>query len=151
VTQRVCLSLLTLLALVGACRTADRREREIAAIESHLLAPCCWLQTLDTHQSPITTELRGEITRRVNAGESALAIEDDLVARYGDRLRAVPRESDFGWLTVVGIVAAVLAFGVAIHLGRRWTRRSQMPYVPPPPRADSRYEDMLDDELDDAE
>src|ERR1700690_4185349 len=59
-------------------------------LEGRLLAPCCWAQTLDIHGSDIATSLRREIRTRLKAGESADAIEASLVARYGEKMRAVP-------------------------------------------------------------
>ncbi len=64
-----------------AQRDADQHARErgtVLLVEEHLLAPCCWNQTLDIHESPLATELRSEIRRRVDEGEAAQAIEDDL-------------------------------------------------------------------------
>jgi cytochrome c-type biogenesis protein CcmH len=55
------------------------------AIEAELLAPCCWTQTLDIHDSEIARQLRGEIALRVARRESSESIRDDLVARYGSK------------------------------------------------------------------
>src|SRR5262245_9645491 len=46
-----------------------------ARLEGRLLAPCCWIQTLDVHGSEVAVGLRTEIRHRLRAGESAGAIE----------------------------------------------------------------------------
>ena len=57
-------------------------------LEKRLLAPCCWRETLATHESPTANKLRREIRTRIAEGESASAIETDLVRRHGPGLRA---------------------------------------------------------------
>lgn len=102
------------------------------ALESRLIAPCCWTQTLDVHDSPLATELRVEIRRRLTQGESSQAIEDHLALRYGEAVRAVPRgEEPRGTMTlVVTLALLVSALGVVL-LGRRWVHT-------PPPRVSVR-------------
>jgi len=120
-------------------------------LEARLIAPCCWAQTLDVHPSEPATALRREIRARLLAGETAEAIEDDLVARYGDRIRALPRGQEGGSPTVVaglGILAAIAAVAL-IAMVRRWLRASAVP--PPAPPAgvgkEDAYDRLLDDEL----
>jgi cytochrome c-type biogenesis protein CcmH len=85
--------------------------------------PCCWIQTLDVHDSPLATELRVEIRRRLTAGESSQAIEDDLALRYGEAVRAVPRgEEPRGTMALVVTVALLVSVLGVVFLGRRWVR-----------------------------
>jgi cytochrome c-type biogenesis protein CcmH len=140
------LRLLVLLVLALPA-PAGAQDESALAVESRLLAPCCWNQTLDVHASPLADELRGEIRRRLDAGETGAAIEDDLAARYGERIRALPRGEDplrpLG--PVLAVVLATLA-ALLITLGRRWASRS----TPPPPlvgRAPDALDARLDDEL----
>lgn len=92
-------------------------------LEGRLLSPCCWAQTLDIHGSEIANALRREIRTRLKAGESADAIEASLVARYGERIRAVPdgvpldKMGGFGWL---GVALAAAFIGVVLV---RWQKR----------------------------
>lgn len=94
-------------------------------LERRLLAPCCWNQTLDQHESDLATSLRHEIRARLHAGEAQSAIEDDLAARYGERIRAVARGEDPGGAMpfIVGF-GALFAGGSVIALLRRWRRAS---------------------------
>ena len=92
-------------------------------LEGRLLAPCCWAQTLDIHESEISTQLRKEIRQRLMRGESQASIEQDMVARYGEKIRAVPEGKS---LTGMGVWLSVL-FGVAgigaAALIVRWVRK----------------------------
>jgi cytochrome c-type biogenesis protein CcmH len=93
-------------------------------VYGRLIAPCCWNQTLDIHDSELATQLRGEISERLARGESSLSIEDDIASRFGERVRAVPRASDprqsMALSIALAMVAALLSlFGLAF----RWTRR----------------------------
>jgi cytochrome c-type biogenesis protein CcmH len=102
------------------------------ALEGRIIAPCCWNQTIDIHGSELSTKLRVEIRKRLKNGETADAIEESLVARYGERVIAVPRGSRLG---STGILLAIVmgAAGVfAVSLLRRWRDRT----APPPPRED---------------
>lgn len=94
-------------------------------LEGRLLAPCCWTQTLDIHESPLSTTLRLEIRRRLMAGEEATAIENDLVARYGERIRAVPKGGSLTGMGVwLSIAVALSGVGVALVVVR-WSRRGR--------------------------
>ena len=71
------------------------------------------MQTLDTHHSPLASELRDEISARTGAGEPMDAIEESLVERYGERIRAVPRgAAPERWL--IGVAVFVLGMGTAM-------------------------------------
>ena len=94
-------------------------------LEGRLLAPCCWAQTLDIHGSEIANALRKEIRARLKAGETADAVEASLVARYGEKIRAVPdrvpldKMGGLGWL---GVASAAGLIGMVLW---RWRQRGQ--------------------------
>ena len=136
------------------------------ALEGRLLAPCCWNQTLDIHGSPASGQLRREIRKRLRAGESAEAIEADIVARYGERIRAVPPGSPLKNLAVWLSVAMGIAGIGAVWMLTRWRRRSRSDSAdeagatgkratkkrkkgePVDPDARDRYDDEIDAELE---
>lgn len=128
--------------LAGCRATSD----PVGDLEDRLLAPCCFRQTLHDHESPIATRLRAEITDRIAAGEHAGDIERDLVARYGEPIRAVPPDGDPRWLigAVFGVVAVAGLVLLVMSIRRR---RSTIPA----PAVIARPEDPDDTErLDDA-
>jgi cytochrome c-type biogenesis protein CcmH len=122
------------------------------ALQGRLLAPCCWIQTLDVHESELASSLRAEIAQRLVRGESGEAIEDDLAARYGERIRAVPKGRDPRSTVpvVVGACMLVSLFGLVI-LVRRWTKRAADTTVvantDAPTGKHDEYDDRIEDEL----
>ena len=126
-------------------------------LERRLLAPCCWNQTLDMHESDLASSLRGEVRARLHAGEPASTIEDDLVARYGERIRAVDKGRDPGGAMpfLVGLGALLIGASLIVVV-RRWRRsaasarsredvREAAAKVGQSP--DDPYDTRLDDEL----
>jgi cytochrome c-type biogenesis protein CcmH len=104
---------------------ADLGEKVPGAerLEGRLLAPCCWAQTLDIHGSEIANALRREIRTRLKAGESADAIEASLVARYGERLRAVPDRVPLDKMGGIGWLGVAIAAGLVGVVLLRWRKR----------------------------
>jgi cytochrome c-type biogenesis protein CcmH len=128
---------------------SDAVVAEARRLEGRLYAPCCWKQTLDIHSSPLADQLRAEIRGRVQAGESLQAIEASLVAKYGDRVRALPEEGfmDRPAILAMGAVcAALLAF---VYFGWRMTRRDTAAAPPPAPIAATTDEAALREQLAD--
>jgi len=144
---------LLVLLFVAFGRTAHAEPAVSAAyVQGRLLAPCCWTQTLDIHESELATSLRAEVVTRVAAGEPAAAIEDDFAARYGERIRAIPRGRDPRIAVAFGSAAIALAALVGMGLAlRRWVRREPASRTkdarPRPNDADDAYDVRLDEEL----
>jgi cytochrome c-type biogenesis protein CcmH len=143
-----------LYASVGALAestSSSRRPDRASEIEQRLFAPCCWTQTLDVHDSDLSTQLRVEIRNRLTHGESELAIEDDLARRFGDRIRAVPRGADARGAVPVTIGACmVLSLLALVALARRGRQRlatGQEPAADSMPDSDATYELALAREL----
>jgi len=134
--------------LCAAVAAAQKLSPGEAILEGRLIAPCCWTQTLDIHESPLASELRAEIHDRLGRGENAEIIEDDLVVRYGEGIRAIPKGRDPRIAISVASAAAMLLSAIGLLWWiRRWTRRS--PSATPARSAEPRdaYDDRLDEEL----
>lgn len=115
-------------------------------LQSRLLAPCCYVQTLDVHESDSAQELRLEIRRRLYEGETVEAVEQSLVLRYGERVRAAPPSDPMRVVApVLLVLAAVAAAGVIVVL-RRW-RRASAAHKPAPASPPDAYDERLDAEL----
>lgn len=124
-------------------------EHEAHVLETRLLAPCCWQQTLDAHVSPLASELRLEIRGRLQAGERVTAVEDDLIARYGETMRAVPAGTDrrIGLGVASASLFTVSGLGLLLRFVRR--RRSDgAPGEPGEPGVPVTTHDDYDDRLD---
>lgn len=135
------------LLLASAPASAEPRIPGELAIESKLMAPCCWVQTLDAHESPVASELRLEIRTKLTQGIPAAEIEADLVARYGERLWAIPPGHDPRMpIMNIGFGSMGLALAGLCLLAWRWSRRN--PSSVEPDRASEAQRDAFDSQLD---
>jgi len=151
--MRRILALLAALGLVVALGCvagwqASPAPASARALEATLLSPCCFGGTIDVHDSDLSRALRREIEARVAAGEPTLAIEADLVARYGPQIRAMPKAR-----ALLGLTVAVMLFVVgsgATLLSLMFRRRAAAGRTPPPASSVERdaYDDRLDAELE---
>ncbi len=133
--KRPALTLAATLAVFGAGAAPARAATPttVAPVEgetvlmARLLAPCCYTQTLDVHESPEAAALRAEVRARLRAGESAAAIEQDFVARYGERVRALPAGHDPR--VALGLLSAGLVISAGALMARavsRWRRAADV-------------------------
>jgi cytochrome c-type biogenesis protein CcmH len=121
-----------------------------SAIEGRLMAPCCWTQTIDIHDSEISISMRHEIRRRLRNGESAEAIQASFVQRYGPKILAVQANSPLkGVFIGLSIVMGGAGIASALMIGR-WRKQSKGPKAELP-TGDGRdkWDEKLDAELRD--
>lgn len=142
--------LLAFTAASPALAHPNVQEDRARAVSSRLIAPCCYQQTLDVHESELATALRAEIASRLRAGESPTQVEDSLVERYGERVRAVPRDHDTrAHVLVLVALAMLVAAGLLGRAMRHWSRRERSVPVAAPSPAQGRdaWDERLDAEL----
>jgi cytochrome c-type biogenesis protein CcmH len=117
-----------------------------SAIEGRLMAPCCWTQTIDIHDSEIALSMRHEIRRRLRNGESADAIQASFVERYGPKIMAVQPNSQLKNVFIgLSVVMGGAGVAAAMMLGR-WRKQTKNARGPDTQRSEVR--DKWDDELD---
>jgi cytochrome c-type biogenesis protein CcmH len=117
-----------------------------SAIEGRLMAPCCWTQTIDIHDSEIALSMRHEIRRRLRNGESADAIQASFVERYGPKIMAVQPNSQLKNVFIgLSVVMGGAGIAAAMMLGR-WRKQAKNARAPDTQRSEAR--DKWDDELD---
>ena len=123
------------------------RNTQASELEQRLLAPCCWTQTLDVHDSELASALRKEIRLRLERGEVAAAIEGDFARRFGERVRAVPKGRDPRTTvpTVVGLLMLSTFFALFMMV-RRGRARAAVRGAEPQ-HAESAEADAYDAEL----
>lgn len=117
------------------------------AVEARLLAPCCWNQTLDVHESDVARSLRLEIRRRLYAGEAPERVEQEIVNRYGDEIRATSPRDRLSALLLALLVGAVLVGVGLLRLLRRWQRNAPHPTKPEGAAPRDADDERLDEEL----
>ena len=104
----------------GPRSNADRVEHNSATIQ----CPTCRGQAVSDSASPAAANIRREIARRVESGESDDEIRGYLADRFGDDILLNPPRSGFAalvWvLPVAGIVAALAGLVLAFRRWQRW-------------------------------
>lgn len=152
-----------IVVILGVSPTrADSAQRELGStitataheLEKRLIAPCCWRETLDVHQSQLASQLRQEIRTRITKGESLAAIEAALVHRHGPGLRAALPDNLgyflFGFAGLFGII--VLRFILLKDPGFERAREPESLHPPSDRRLLSverqRLENRLDEDLE---
>ncbi|HEY3255225.1 MAG TPA: cytochrome c-type biogenesis protein CcmH [Polyangiaceae bacterium] len=118
-----------------------------SAIEGRLMAPCCWTQTIDIHDSPISLSMRHEIRRRLRNGESAETIQASFVERYGSKIMAVQESSQLKNVFIgLSVVMGGAGVAAAMMIGR-W-RKQSTPKDAAKKDATEPARDQWDDKLD---
>jgi cytochrome c-type biogenesis protein CcmH len=150
-----------LLLIITPSAAAIAQTRDVVPGEKSLIgrlvAPCCWNQTLDIHDSQLAKDLRTEIHDRLARGERAAAVEDSLVARYGERIRGTPPGDRLGTVALLVWLLAALAAGGLLLLVRRWAasssppRAAAAPVAPSAPAMPDPWEERLNAELKEME
>lgn len=116
--------MLALALTFGATSVAQAAPEDVAnRISGEIMSPYCPGVTLHDCPSKEADALRERIEDRAAAGWSEERIMNELVAQYGESIRAVPSSDGGGivaWL-LPGLVALV-GFGFAATLAARWTR-----------------------------
>lgn len=119
-----------------------------SVLEGRLMAPCCWMQTIDIHDSPVAMSMRHEVRRRLRNGESAETIQASFVERYGPKIMAVQNGSQLPNV-FIGLALAMAGAGVAaaFMLGR-WRKQSVATAGAASKVDDDAPRDKYDDKLD---
>jgi len=101
--------------------TAEERAHNIAET---VMCPACSGETVANSQAPVAVNIRKQIAKRVDEGQSDGEIRDALAATYGERIILNPPKSGIAglvWvLPVAGLVAAVAGLVVAFRRWRTW-------------------------------
>ncbi len=100
------------------------QKDQIHRIEGKLMAPCCYSQTIDVHDSEIAQQMRGEVTAMVLAGKSEQEVLDHYKTEYGESILAVPDGAAGTLVFSIPTYATVFAFlvllsGMVITVKRR--------------------------------
>lgn len=99
-------------------RTTEERTTNLA---EGVRCPTCRSQSVADSEAPIAREMRGQISQRIQAGESDDQILDYLVSRYGQEILLTPPATGVAGLVWVIPVVAVVAAGAGLWLVfRRW-------------------------------
>ena len=120
---------LAAVAQPGAAPAERTREAEMREIARGLACPVCEGLSVADSPSPLATQMREAILRRLEAGETRDQVVGYFVERYGEGILFEPPKRSFGlliwWVPVLALLVGGAVLGVALA---RWVRR------PPPAR-----------------
>ena len=120
---------------------------DVNKIARLLMAPCCWSETADVHNSSAAQEVRTQIRSALQGGYSEAQILDSMVAAYGERILARPKARGFNLLAwimpgVALVIGAVLAWRFLAH-----SRMKKAPQPLKKVQIDESYEQRIEREL----
>lgn len=104
-------------ATIDAYEFSDpQNEKRFHQLTSELRCPKCQNQNISDSDAPLATDLRREVHRMVEQGESNDSIVDFMVTRYGEFVLYRPRVSPVTWmlwygpfvLLGIGVLAVVM-------------------------------------------
>ena len=105
----------------GSARTNDDRAHAIA---DGLKCPTCRSQSVADSDAPVSKEIRADIVRRIEAGETDAEIRAYLIDRFGEDIVLNPPASGVsGLVWVLPVVALVGATAGLVVAFRRWKDR----------------------------
>jgi cytochrome c-type biogenesis protein CcmH len=138
------------LALSAPPATAAEPQTTLPAIEQQVMCVVC-RTSLAVANGPQADAERRQIRRLIAQGKSAQQIKDALVAQYGERVLALPRDDGFNLAVyLVPIALVVLALALLALALPRWRRSARERAAQPAVAASApSAEDMrrLDEEL----
>ncbi len=126
----------------------DESRERFQSLTQELRCPKCQNQNLADSGSPIALDLRREVYRMVDEGQSNDSIVDFMVARYGEFVLYRPRVSSatnvlwYGPIVMLGLGAVV----VLLLVRRRKSSRPTPTAKPDDKAAEERLKKMLADD-----
>jgi cytochrome c-type biogenesis protein CcmH len=117
------LAALLLAATAPAVSAAACPRASLPAIESQVMCLVCGVP-LSLADSPQATRERDFINGLIDKCESTQQIKTALVAQYGPRVLALPKDSGFNSAVyIVPVLALILGAGLAVVAVRWWSTR----------------------------
>jgi cytochrome c-type biogenesis protein CcmH len=140
-------TLLALALLAPPQATAAEPRASLPDIEDEVMCLECGT-VLNVSTSAVADQEREFIAELIAEGRTKAEIKDALVAEYGPRVLAEPRDDGFqltAW--VVPVLAALAALALVLLIARRWRRRPAAAAQEQDPALDADDARRLDAEL----
>lgn len=104
--------------LEGPPRTNEDRVRSLS---QDFACPTCDGQSVAESNAPVALEIRREIRRKVDDGQSNAEITDSLVASYNESIDLRPRSGGVvGLVWILPVVVMVFGFAALASVFARW-------------------------------
>ena len=118
------LGLVLAVGTFGASRQISNADR-VVEITKLIKCPECVGESVAESNSDFSKEIRAEVAKRVDAGQSDDEIFDFIASRYRDAILLTPRGSGWvGLVWVIPVVALVCSLAGLALVFRRWGDRS---------------------------
>ncbi len=127
----------------------DQNRQLFRSLTEELRCPKCQNQNLADSNSPIASDMRREIHRLVEEGQSGEQVTEFMVARYGDFVRYRPkRDSSTALLWYGPIVLLILGVLVVVSISLRGRSRGAKPTTRLDDAEQQRLKRLLDEDKD---
>jgi cytochrome c-type biogenesis protein CcmH/NrfF len=118
-------ALLGALAVAAPAASGAQPQTTLSAMEQQVMCVVC-RTPLAVANGPQAEAQRREIRRLIAQGKSERQIKDALVAQYGERVLALPRDDGFNLAVyLVPIAVVALALGLLALALPRWRREAR--------------------------
>ncbi|HEX5145705.1 MAG TPA: cytochrome c-type biogenesis protein CcmH [Conexibacter sp.] len=119
------LALLAALAAGAPLAAAAQPQTTLSAMEQQVMCVVC-RTPLSVANGPQADAERDQLRQLIAAGKSQQQIEDAMVAQYGERVLALPRDDGFNIAVyLVPIVVVALALALLAFALPRWRRSAR--------------------------
>ena len=123
----LCLALLLTFLVIGTAYSQElspELEAMAKKIETELIAPCCMVQPVSIHSSPIARKIKVDIRKMLAAGKTRQEILDHYVEKYGTEILSSPPQTGFNRLSVwMPVIFILLGLGVVAVILKVWIGR----------------------------
>ncbi len=121
--RRALAVLAALMVALTATATAATPRTSVTDVEDEVMCVACGVP-LDIAESPQATQERQYIRKLVAEGKTKDQIKDELVAEYGSRVLATPKDSGFGLAAyLVPIALVLIALAAGAYFVPKWRRK----------------------------
>ena len=116
---------LCLTFVVGTARADERSElldRQATTLYQQVFSPFCPGRSLNDCPSSKAAELKNEMRSELEAGKAPEVILNEVIQKFGEEYRAVPRFAGVGmfvWLAPIGFVVVGLMIAVGLSIRRK--------------------------------
>lgn len=118
--RRVLVALMVALLTLGGTALAATPKTSVTDVEDEVMCVACGVP-LAIAESPQATQERAYIRDLVQQGKSKQQVKDALVAQYGDRVLAMPKDDGFGLAAyLVPIAIVLIALGAGLFFVPKW-------------------------------
>ncbi len=98
-------------------------EEKAKKLETQLIAPCCWVEPISTHISPVSEKMKKQVRVMLSQGMPPEEILDAFVKEYGYRILSNPPAKGFflNLYLIPPLVIIIFAIAVILFL-RKWVK-----------------------------